>query len=864
LKIHSRCNLACSYCYMYEMADQGWRRQPRRMSQSTIDAVAARIAEHARMNHLSHVDVILHGGEPLLAGADHIRYAVTAVRTAVDPGVTVNVQVQTNGMLLDSVFLELFDELGVAVAVSLDGDREANDRHRRGPAGQSSYDRVHAGLTTLTSPAFRHLFNGLLCTVDLRNDPVRTYEALLAYGPPTMDLLLPHGTWETPPPGRRTDSEDTPYGDWLVAVFDRWYHAPERETGLRLFDEIIRLVLGRPSRSEVVGLSAVAVVVVETDGAIEQVDSLKSAYDGATRTPLHVGAHPFDAALMLPSIAARQIGVRALSSECRTCEIRRVCGAGLYPHRYRPGTGFANPSVYCRDLFRLITHVQHTVNDDLAAIRDRSRRRRASEQIARTAERHLHAMTLTPHLLPKEVFLELGAGGGGRDAAERLWSAQDSRRLLLLRGVRDLAENDLAENDLAKDDLAKDDPAGHGLDRDDAARVRHAYDLLADVQDAAPEHVRAVLRYPTVASWGLRTLRALGGRTRSDSWAIPAAMGSLAAVAAIRSGRDATIEVPVVDGAVVLPSLGRALVPGGGRYAVVRTAGGEAEISAGGVTVRVGEGPSWEGLHRIGAAHRGVAVEFVVDDLDPGRMPGARRTEGRLSEAELRRWAETLQPAWEILVDRHPEVAEEIGTVVTVLTPLIGPENGTSSATSKLAFGNIGLSTPPDAHSFAVTLAHESQHAKLSGLLDLIPLTRPDDGSRYYAPWRDDPRPLGGLLQGAYAHMGIAAFWRVERREPHADDLLLRAHTEFARWRDGTDAAIRTLRSSGRLTCEGDLFAAEMAGVMAAMCDEDVPAEAVGRARASAGRHLAGWRHRNGEPSADQLPSLAWRPPARP
>ncbi|WP_246610596.1 FxsB family cyclophane-forming radical SAM/SPASM peptide maturase [Nonomuraea rhizosphaerae] len=827
LKIHSRCNLACTYCYMYEMADQGWRRQPRRMSQATIDSAAARIAEHARINRLSQVDVILHGGEPLLVGTEHIRYAVGAVRDAVDPGVTVNVQVQTNGVLLDSSFLKTFDELGVLVAVSLDGDREANDRHRLGPAGQSSYDRVHAGLIKLTSPAFRHLFNGLLCTVDLRNDPVGTYEALLAYDPPTMDFLLPHGTWETPPPGRPPDSPDAPYGDWLIAIFDRWYHAPRRETRIRLFDEIIRLVLGRPSRSEAVGLSPVAVVVVETNGGVEQVDSLKSAYDGATRTPLHVStADAFDTALMLPSIAARQIGERALSPECQACEVRRVCGGGLYPHRYRPGTGFANPSVYCRDLFRLIEHIQQTVRHDIAAIHDRGRRR----QITDPAERHSSGMTLAPHRLPKEVFLELATGRGGRDAADHLWAAQDSKRLLLLRGLRDFSKDDAA--------------------------VRHAYELLADIQEAAPDVTREVLRYPTVGSWGLRTLHALNGQTPPAPWTTPTAMASLAAVAAIRSGRGETIEVPVLDGAVVLPSLGRALFPDGGGLAVVRTADGEAEISAGGITVSLGQGPGWEGLRRISASHRGVAVEFVVDDLDPGRMPGARRTEERLSEEDLRRWATVLQPAWEILVERHPLVAEETSAVVTVLTPLIAPENGTSSATSKLAFGNIGISTPPDPHSYAVTLAHESQHAKLTGLLDLIPLTQPDDGSRYYAPWRDDPRPLGGLLQGAYAHMGIAAFWQVERQEPHPHNLLLRAHTEFARWRDGTEAAIRTLRASGRLTTEGDLFAAEMAGTIALMCAEDVPAEAARHAGASADRHLTGWRRRNGEPPADRMPSL--------
>ncbi|BCJ53504.1 hypothetical protein Asp14428_49790 [Actinoplanes sp. NBRC 14428] len=55
---------------------------------------------------------------------------------------------------------------------------------------------------------------------------------------------------------------------------------PRRETGIRLFEELISLILGGTSRSDQVGLSPVAVAVIESDGAIEQVDSLKSAYPG--------------------------------------------------------------------------------------------------------------------------------------------------------------------------------------------------------------------------------------------------------------------------------------------------------------------------------------------------------------------------------------------------------------------------------------------------------------------------------------------------------------------------------------------------------------------------------------------------------
>jgi uncharacterized protein len=62
---------------------------------------------------------------------------------------------------------------------------------------------------------------------------------------------------------------------------------------------------------------------------------------------------------------ARQLGAQALPSECQACPVMTICGGGLYPHRYRTGSGFRHPSVYCADLLRLITHVRDRVGADL-------------------------------------------------------------------------------------------------------------------------------------------------------------------------------------------------------------------------------------------------------------------------------------------------------------------------------------------------------------------------------------------------------------------------------------------------------------------------------------------------------------------
>jgi uncharacterized protein len=365
VKVHSRCNLACDYCYMYEMADQSWRDQPRAMSDQTADMTAGRIGEHARTHGLREITLILHGGEPLLAGRELISRLVTTTRRSAGPGVTVHAAVQTNGVGLSEDYLDLFDELDVRVGVSVDGYADAHDQHRRFASGRGSYRAVAEGLDRLRQHP--HLYGGLLCVVGLDKDPIRTYQALADFGPPKIDFLLPHGTWLNPPPGRTRDSASTPYADWLTEIFDYWY--PKPQTGVRLFEEIMHLLLGGTSSSEAVGLAPAQMVVIETDGSVEQEDTLKAAYAGAAVTSLHVDRDALDAAIALPQIAARQIGVRALAAPCRACPVRSVCGGGLYSHRYDAGSGFLNPSVYCPDLLALIRHIRGRVLGDLTASR---------------------------------------------------------------------------------------------------------------------------------------------------------------------------------------------------------------------------------------------------------------------------------------------------------------------------------------------------------------------------------------------------------------------------------------------------------------------------------------------------------------
>jgi uncharacterized protein len=372
LKMHARCNLACDYCYMYEAADQSWRDSPLRMSADTLRRTGERIAQHARRHKLRKVDVVFHGGEPLLAGASTLAWSAATLRATMPEGTAVAFSMQTNGVLLDEPALAKLLQANIRVAISLDGNEATHDRHRRRVGGAGSHAAAVRALHLLLSDEYRPLFAGLLAVVDLSADPVNVYESLLEFAPPQIDFLLPHANWSIPPP-RHGGSYDQEYGEWLVKAFNRWYSAPRQETRVRLFREIIHLLLGGASETEQIGLSAATMIVVNTDGSLKQVDALRTAYPGAIETALTVFDHDLDEVLRHPAIVARQIGLAALAESCQCCPVRLVCGGGHYAHRYRRGSGFRNPSVYCQDLQYLIRHIGDRLRRDLTALRGAGR-----------------------------------------------------------------------------------------------------------------------------------------------------------------------------------------------------------------------------------------------------------------------------------------------------------------------------------------------------------------------------------------------------------------------------------------------------------------------------------------------------------
>jgi uncharacterized protein len=366
IKVASRCNLNCSYCYEYNMGDDSWRSMPALMSSKVVALVAARVREHCENHGLNEVYINLHGGEPLLYGNQRTRHLVE-VFTRDLAGVKIHWGVQTNGILLDEEWIDLLDSYDFHLGLSLDGPAEVNDRLRVDHLGRGSHERVMEGVRHLHSRRGEHIFAGCLTVIDPESEPIVVFRHLMELRAKAIDFLLPHGNWDDIPPAKGSDPmKVTPYADWLIPIFDEWFNHNSGQVEIRLFEEIIEHLAGGPGRLETIGLQPVSLISVAVDGSIEAVDTLKSI-PGQQVLGLNLATHTFDDAIRHPKYLLRQEGSDSLSPTCQSCTLVKTCGGGYLPHRWSEANQFRNPSVFCADLAKLIWHIRASVNQALSA-----------------------------------------------------------------------------------------------------------------------------------------------------------------------------------------------------------------------------------------------------------------------------------------------------------------------------------------------------------------------------------------------------------------------------------------------------------------------------------------------------------------
>lgn len=115
------------------------------------------------------INIVWHGGEPLLAGVEFYRTALDIQRKLQSAsGVLFMNALQTNGSLIDDKWLEFFAENAFQIGISLDGPEHIHNGQRSGANGRASYRSCLGGYLRLRTAG---ILPGIVSVIDPTNPP---------------------------------------------------------------------------------------------------------------------------------------------------------------------------------------------------------------------------------------------------------------------------------------------------------------------------------------------------------------------------------------------------------------------------------------------------------------------------------------------------------------------------------------------------------------------------------------------------------------------------------------------------------------------------------------------------------------------
>ncbi|MDY3345650.1 radical SAM protein [Riemerella anatipestifer] len=353
LKIASQCNLNCSYCHIYNMGDIGYKYQPKFIENETIISFSKALEQYTIEENIKTVFISFHGGEPLLINRLKFQQILNIINEK-NKHINIVYLIQTNGVLLNKDWAEILKENNVHVGVSLDGVKKINDRYRKFHNGRGSYDVITRNIKNLQQ---YDIVEGIISVVDVDTDPSEFYYHMKSINSNQLNILLPNINYHNIPDFYKpVDDFIKKVGCWMIDLYKCWKYDTSR-VDIPFFELIIKLLSGyKDYGNQLVGNCTNGVAVLETNGDIEVIDSLRISYNGATRTGNNISQHK------ISSLHDNDLFIKYYYSHielpfvCRSCSIKKICGGGFIVHRFNKD--FNNPSIYCESLYKIINYIK--------------------------------------------------------------------------------------------------------------------------------------------------------------------------------------------------------------------------------------------------------------------------------------------------------------------------------------------------------------------------------------------------------------------------------------------------------------------------------------------------------------------------
>lgn len=352
------CNLDCAYCFYLDRDADPYKDLPaRRMTMDTLERLVDSFLFYSYPNST----FAFQGGEPTLAGLPFFEKLVELQQRHGRNGQNVSNALQTNAMLIDESWCDLFRTYNWLLGVSLDGPEEINDLYRYNKAGHGTWKRVMQSVETLQKQKVD--FN-ILCVLNAANveKPKELYSFYKSLGVEHLQFI-PLAEFDGQ--GNRLPFTITSeqYGRFLVEMFNLWW-PDRRQMRIRFFDNIAEALAGQRPGSCTMHETCDSYCVVEYNGDIYPCDFF---VEGQWK----LGNVNDDNWAEIARRARRYnfAGKKTLSTpECVVCEYQSICHGGCPKFRHGPNRKFEELDYFCSAYKMIYARAVGPLRDDLKKI----------------------------------------------------------------------------------------------------------------------------------------------------------------------------------------------------------------------------------------------------------------------------------------------------------------------------------------------------------------------------------------------------------------------------------------------------------------------------------------------------------------
>lgn len=349
-KISERCNLKCDYCYFFFGGDETWKKHPPLVPRKIVHDLGAFAAQAAQEHRLESIHLIFHGGEPLLMSKPRFAEMCETLRSY-ESRFRFAFAVQTNGVLIDEDWIDIFERYRVNPGISLDGPPVVNDLHRLDMKGRSSYQATVAGLRLLQGAAAKGKVPapGLLSVINPFVDGAKVYRHFVQdLGVTHMNFLTPDYNWDSVVPQEVVRGVER----FLISALRAWLGDKNPKIQVRVFSELLAAMVD-PRAMEIVQNyrdDYRNIVAVSSNGDLGPEDTLRTADPRFASMGLNVATHSLRDLLDSNAWQEQADAVTIKPDNCKNCNWWKICKAGRPIHRFSKAKGFGNHSLYCSGL----------------------------------------------------------------------------------------------------------------------------------------------------------------------------------------------------------------------------------------------------------------------------------------------------------------------------------------------------------------------------------------------------------------------------------------------------------------------------------------------------------------------------------